>query len=333
MWDPYACFQRHQFPNGLVLYHQEWKERGCVAVSFLVHTGLSSDPEDKEGLAHFIEHVVSSNARRPYVELKRFFSENGGSVNLGVTGLYATHYSFLLPNQEEVVEEGFQDFSSFLIGATLNKEIEAQRKIIIAEFFEKYPIKSMYEALMSGRNTLFSYGWYTRAYSALGNLDAIRSITQEDIMSYYRKEYVPANMTIICVGDIDFASIKRIISCTSLGQGVARTRKQIMFQDAALQKPLTTKETFLLPKDMMERANYRRVFLFPLSVGEEVVGAFDHLLYKQMFNYFREEKGWVYDVRISMSHSEQFYECTIELLGFPRENLELIDSCLDICIS
>src|SRR3989344_959027 len=145
MWDPFAEFQSETLPNGLTVHAAHWPERPWQAMGFLIHSGAEQDPIGREGVAHFVEHLVSENADVSKKIMCDFFHDSGGMVDLGTTGYPGTSYQLFLPIERSILAKALDIFSSMLVTAQLELQIERERHVIMGEFRQHYPIDFKFE--------------------------------------------------------------------------------------------------------------------------------------------------------------------------------------------
>ena len=142
MWDPYEELRYAQLPNGLSVCVGTW-DRPWVKVSFVVHSGAKDDPIGKEGLAHFVEHMVSKNlAGYSQREAKEFFDNCGGYVEFGETSNFATIYRFCVPLDKNNLANALKIFGRLLITCDIKKHLDEERAVIVNEYKRKIPIKT-----------------------------------------------------------------------------------------------------------------------------------------------------------------------------------------------
>jgi len=125
-------------PNSLTVYAAYWPGRP-MSMEFLVHAGAQNDPIGLEGVAHFVEHLVSRNAIIPRNDMMEFFEENGGTADFGATGYPHTYFQLFLPTNEYVIKRALLMFGQMLFSCELNDFIENQRQVIVGEFHQKSP--------------------------------------------------------------------------------------------------------------------------------------------------------------------------------------------------
>ena len=85
-----------------------------AAASLSVHVGQFHDPIDRQGLAHFLEHMLFLGTEKYPVEgeYKKFITANGGGTNAS-TSQEMTSYFFRIKN--DALESGLDRFAQFFI--------------------------------------------------------------------------------------------------------------------------------------------------------------------------------------------------------------------------
>lgn len=120
--------------NGLevMLVSDPSVEKSAAALS--VGLGAASDPDDYQGMAHYLEHMLfMGSARYPDPDgFMAFTSEHGGMSN-AYTGLDITNYMMLIEN--DAFEEALDRFASFFIDPLLDPAyIEKEKNAVNAEW-------------------------------------------------------------------------------------------------------------------------------------------------------------------------------------------------------
>jgi secreted Zn-dependent insulinase-like peptidase len=120
--------------NGLKVLLVQDKDSTKAAASMAVNAGHFDDPVDRQGLAHFLEHMLFLGTDQ-FPEsggFGNFVSQSGGNTNAW-TGTEHTCYFFDINNQE--FAQALSQFSRFFIAPSLNPgETEKERNAIDAEF-------------------------------------------------------------------------------------------------------------------------------------------------------------------------------------------------------
>ena len=151
----------------------------------MIHSGAEQDPVGLEGLAHFVEHLVSENGEVTANEVRGFFEDHGGSVNLGETGYHYTQYKFFSLANASVFSRALSLFGQMLISAKLASQVERERQVVTREFHQKYPMEFQRELDEKTRKVLYKGYSLERFLRPLGNLI---DITQNVYLEILRDE-------------------------------------------------------------------------------------------------------------------------------------------------
>lgn len=197
-------------------------------VSFWLHVSSGSlvETEETRGLAHYLEHMAfNGSANFPPGSLVPYFQSLGlsfGRDQNAFTGFDQTTYTLTLPDpREETLDQGLLYLSDVAFRLSLfPAEIESERQIILEEKraragAEQRVQEYVYERLAPGS----TFG----RRLPIGTEATIRSVGPKDFQEYYRRWYVPGNMTLIAVGDADPGLVATLIA-RRFADGPARPR-------------------------------------------------------------------------------------------------------------
>ncbi|HTX87085.1 MAG TPA: insulinase family protein [Candidatus Nanoarchaeia archaeon] len=207
-------FKKHIFPNGLELLSFEAPGVSFEDVGFIVYAGSQNDPAGKEGLAHFVEHLVGNNCLLRPRQISDFFRQYGGSSNLGEVSDLTTSYGFEILAEQKSLRRAFSIFSSMLISSDLKNQ-EKQRRIVNNEIIRSRGSDEEHEIFE--REGKMVFGWHPhfgKAIKGTGTPETFARISDQDVKEFYRRYYVPANMAIIAFGALTQEKLIEIISST-----------------------------------------------------------------------------------------------------------------------
>lgn len=337
MWDPYAEVQSVVLSNGLTIYCSQWPNREFEQVHFLIHSGSNQDPEDKPGVAHFVEHVVSSNGIESKAEMETFFRPFGGRVDFGRTGSLSSKYAFMLPFDLSVITGALDRFGHMLLGAKLEQEIETERTIILAEFRRKYPSERSWEDHVEETALRTHNGKLAKMDRNLGTIDSIRSITRADLQGFYDAHYTPANMSVVCVGGMSVSEVILLFEASPFAQSIPGTRTPLpKIQEDVGTYAQRRKEVLMTERDPNAKrtsCKFRTKAMIPGTVCEDVVGQTLTLLGEKLTKELREIRGWVYDVNVSfVAVQRTYYVLTIFCDGVDSSVIDEIENVIDATI-
>lgn len=198
-----ACV--YTLPNGLTLITDE---DHCVPVaSIQVFCATGSITEGKwigGGLSHILEHMLfKGSTTRKAGDIARQVQDLGGYIN-AYTGYDRTVFWIDVPSTG--VHEAISILSDTMMNATLPEgEYAKEQEVIRREFAMGFddPDHANWQLIT---RTIFSKSPY--CHPIIGYLDIFNQIERQDVLEYYRKRYVPNNLTFVVVGDIDTAKVR-----------------------------------------------------------------------------------------------------------------------------
>jgi len=168
-------------------------------IAIYLKVGGRHDPPGKEGLSHFLEHMLfRGTADYPTtLELETAFEALGGSVNAATDADSTCFYARIHPSH---AAEGLRIFASMLLRPTLSG-IEVEKRIITEEALEDTNEKG---EDINPDNVASRLLWpdHPLGMPTVGTLSSIAGFTGEDLLEQMRRYYVPANAVIAVAGDV-----------------------------------------------------------------------------------------------------------------------------------
>ena len=177
-----------------------------AAVWLHISTGSLNETEPQRGLAHFLEHLAFNGSEHfePGSVLP-FFQSLGLSFGLhqnAFTSFDQTVYQLALPdNTPETLDKALlflSDVSRSLLLAP--EEIEKEREIILEEKRTALGARQRVGEYILAR---WAPGSLVGERLPIGVEQTIRGVQRQDFLDYYKRWYVPSNMTVFVVADMD----------------------------------------------------------------------------------------------------------------------------------
>ena len=194
-------YQSLTLDNGLrvLLVHNEETDKCAAALA--VNVGHFNDPSDRQGLAHFLEHMLflGTNKYPDGSEYQKFISQHGGSNNAWTA---TEHTCFYFDIHHQHFSEALDRFSQFFISPRLSEEfIAKERKNIEAEFELKLKddIRRLYDVHKETINQRHPFSQFS-----VGNVDTLAdrngvSISKE-VKDFFNRYYQASYMTLAIEG-------------------------------------------------------------------------------------------------------------------------------------
>lgn len=335
MWDPYADLQKFQLSNGLMVYLGTW-DRPWLKVGMIVHSGSRQDPDGEEGVAHFVEHLISENVQ-PWTQesARQYFQEIGGSASFGTTYYDATTYDFTVPLEEDHLQRALDLFGHMLVDCKIEYMVERERQVIIQEFTNKFPMRWMFDRKLRRRQLLFPETKLARFVRPFGTPESIPTISKEEMQGFYDQHYTPANISIVAVGGLKPEEFAMILERSPFG-----------FKKPGVRTPLASAiDHFDLPKESrlihkisdysLQAADHSFIDSYaaiPGVVSPKVMGRACGVLEDVLFKEIRQKRGWTYGFSVTWENFKEAYEFHIQG-AFPWDGLEVIEDLVDECIA
>lgn len=202
-------YQKFTLPNGLdVIFHID-RSDPVVAVSLTAHVGSAREKPGRTGFAHMFEHLLfleSENLGKG--GLDKLSARIGGSGANGSTNRDRTNYLQTVPNDalEKMLWAEADKLGWFI--NTVSEDVLAKEKQVVKNEkrqsdnqpygHTQYVIdKHLYPAD-------HPYNW-----QVIGSLDDLQNATLEDVKEFFRRWYVPNNVTLTVAGDFDPVQAKK----------------------------------------------------------------------------------------------------------------------------
>ncbi len=203
--------QEATFKNGVKLIVEEDHSAPVAMVQIWLKVGGRDELPGKTGLAHVFEHMMFKGSKKLGPgEYSKHISAMGGNDN-AFTSTDFTAYFETVPaiRVGEVLAMEAERFANLrLRDADFQKEIQ----VIMEERrmrTEDDPNSRMFEELSAASLRLHPY-----RNPVIGWMQDLRALTIEDVKDFYKKHYVPGNVIVVVVGDVDFKQLKKTVRNT-----------------------------------------------------------------------------------------------------------------------
>jgi zinc protease len=201
---------REVLPNGVVLIAQDHRAADVVAVQLWVRVGGRDEQPEELGLSHYLEHMLfKGTPTRPPGSIDRLIEGLGGTSN-AFTAYDFVHYDVVVPAAH--VRTGLEILADIAVNAAfVPAELEAEKKVV---FEEMNLLQDDPEKFMGRRLAEVAYRGHPYGRSILGSRELIQALTRERLNAYYKKHYVPRNMTLVVVGPLSAAQARLLVEAT-----------------------------------------------------------------------------------------------------------------------
>jgi len=208
--------------NGLAyIVQQHGNPKGHVSIWMHVSSGSLNETEEQRGIAHFLEHMAFNGSENfPAGTVVKFFESLGlsfGRDQNAFTSYDQTTYQLDLPDTtDEMLDRGMLFMSDVAFRLSLAEtEIDSERGIILEE---KRARSGVQQRIREQIMPALLPGSRVADRNPIGTDDTLMAVQKPDFDAYYSKFYVPANVTVIVVGDTE---PERMVAAVKRGFGEA----------------------------------------------------------------------------------------------------------------
>lgn len=197
--------------NGLkvILASDTKAEKASAALAVAV--GANDNPQDQEGLTHFLEHMLFLGTEKyPQAdEYKTYINEFGGSNNAYTA---ADHTNYFFDIQTAGYEGALDRFSQFFISPLFSEEYtQRERNAVNSEYIAK--INDDARRSNQAFKTLFNPAHPSNHFS-VGSLDTLKDSPQislrEQLLNSYQEHYFAQNMTLSLVANLPLDKLEEL---------------------------------------------------------------------------------------------------------------------------
>lgn len=325
-------FEKFTLSNGLdVIFHID-RSDPVVAVSLTAHVGSAREKAGRTGFAHLFEHLLfleSENLGKG--GLDKLTARIGGSGANGSTSRDRTNYLQTVPKDalEKMLWAEADKLGWFI--NTVTDPVLAKEKQVVKN-----------EKRQSGDNQPYGHTQYVinkalypedhpYNWQVIGSLDDLQNATLEDVKEFFRRWYVPNNVTLTVAGDFDtvqtkkwvekyFSEIKRgdDIKPQAKRPGVVRETVKLFHEDNFARLP---ELTMVWPT--VEQYN-------PDSYALRVLG--QYLTQGKRAPFYQvlvEDKKLTSNVSMFTFSSELAGQTMLSVRAFPDKDLDLVAAAID----
>ncbi|MFH2070682.1 MAG: pitrilysin family protein [Elusimicrobiota bacterium] len=291
-FSPLKGFRKYILKNGLTVYLKSDNKLPIVSVHLWVKAGSVDETKQNNGVSHFLEHMLfKGTTNYPVGEISRTIESHGGIINAATSKEFTFYYI-------DISTSGYLPALRIIADIAQNAtfpedELERERKVILEEIkrSEDNPENVLYENF---NGLLFTATPYK--YRVIGTTKSVLGLSRDDIIAYYRKQYVPRNMVLVICGNIDRAQTRKYVKDLFGGlTGTTKTQRSQMIEPV---KPPSLKKS---TKDVSQ------TYLLSGFLGPEIDSRYQHTAdilaivlgsgrSSRLYKNLRERKQMVYSI-------------------------------------
>lgn len=200
-------YQAFTLPNGIRLLHRPTSSvlsHACI----IMNAGSRDEAPGKDGLAHFIEHLLfKKTAKRSTTQILNRLELVGGDLNAYTTKEYTCiHASFLNQYLERALDL-FQDLVFYSVFP--EEELDKEKGVILDEIasYQDQPeeaIQDDFEDLLFAKHEL--------GRNILGTAESVTALQRADILHFINNNYNTYELVVGVFGNYDFQKLCKLFT-------------------------------------------------------------------------------------------------------------------------
>lgn len=198
-------YQVHQLQNGIRVLHKP-SPSNISHACIIINAGSRDEGHGKDGLAHFIEHLLfKQTEKRNTNQILNRLELVGADLNAYTTKEYTcVHASFLKPH----LERSLDLFEDIIFHSVFPEEEMKKEKEVILDEISSYQDQPD-EAINDDFEDLLFEG-HPLGRNILGTPESVKNFKKQDIQQFMQSNYRTDEIIIGILGDYDLKTIIRI---------------------------------------------------------------------------------------------------------------------------
>ncbi|OYT32346.1 hypothetical protein B6U93_02210 [Candidatus Woesearchaeota archaeon ex4484_78] len=194
--------------NGLSITVKEMHQLPLVTMQFWVNTGSRNENDSNRGVAHIFEHIFFKGSKfQKTGEFLNVIESVGGDFN-AMTSFDWTAFFIVVPSDKFHIV--FPYFVDLLLNPAFNQsEISKELQVILEEQRTDFNVPLRYASTEFGKVLVEKHPYRN---PVIGYKSTIANMTRDQIINFYNTWYVPNNINVVVVGDINTENVLKMIS-------------------------------------------------------------------------------------------------------------------------
>ena len=208
-------------PDGMTVRMIVNEGSGLFASNVFIGAGSTRETEASAGSSHFLEHLLFNGTSSMTQEELYAAVDRIGAYNNATTKREYTHYMMVAPQEELGAALGIQ--SAMLLDSTIPEDkFEKERGIILEEMSRD--ADSATSVRGNRIHAMLEADEPDFLRPVLGTPETIAALQRDDVMEYYKSQYVPSNMKLLLMGDFDPDQARALIEQLFAADGALQAR-------------------------------------------------------------------------------------------------------------
>jgi predicted Zn-dependent peptidase len=179
-----------------------------VTVGYWIGIGSRDERGAVTGASHFLEHLLfKGTKRRTAAEIAEALDAVGGDMNAFTSKEYTCFYAQCLDRDAPLAIDVLGDMiTSARIRAA---DVDAERDVVLEEIHMHLDTP---DDLVHSVFSEAVFGSHPLAREILGSEQSITDMTREQVHRYFKRHYVPENLTVVAAGNVEHDDVVREVA-------------------------------------------------------------------------------------------------------------------------
>src|SRR3954462_662453 len=197
---PKLQYQITTLPNGLTVVLSEDHSTPIVHLQLVYHVGSKNEKPGRTGFAHLFEHLMFKGSKNVQPEAHTSMLASGGGQSNAYTTDDETVFWETVPAQYLPLTLWLE--ADRMATLRIDKDTFANERDVVKEErrmrVDNQPFGRLNEIIYDQAFTVHPY-----KHATIGSMEDLKAASVEDVRDFYKTFYVPANATLVIVGDCE----------------------------------------------------------------------------------------------------------------------------------
>ncbi len=203
-----AVYKKSALENGIRVVTESIPYVRSVSIGVWANVGSRDERENRQGISHFLEHMVFKGTKKRTVkDIAQSLESLGGYLNAFTTKEQTCFYARVL---DEHLVQAIDVLSDIVQNGTFrSEELEKEKLVVIEELRNAADdpediIHDYFEKALFPSHAL--------GFPIIGTEENVRSFRREDLHSHLAKHYVTPNLVVAAAGSVDHSQVVKLVS-------------------------------------------------------------------------------------------------------------------------
>ncbi len=313
--------QTTRFPNGLIVLTDRMPDVRSVTLGFFFRTGARHEPNELNGISHFIEHAVFKGTEK-HTALQIAIETDRLGGNLDAFTMHE-ETGFAMKVVDSQIGNAFDLLADMLSNPRFDeRELKREQRVIIEE------IKMTEDAPEDFLGEIFNEKLFPNhplGLSIAGTPKTVRTFDHETTRKFHARNFSPNNLIIAAAGNLEHAQIVELAE-KSFNFKIKKPRPKTKDQRPTIASPIVVKKN-----KNLEQAHLIIAAPFASAKSEKryaadiLANALGGGTSSRLWQKIREEKGLAYSVGASAAMYQDCGVFQIYAGTSPKQTEEVLD--------